>query len=260
LWQVVRESTLLGSGNSAPFVNYHGYNEYTLTSGPYKSMYDEWNVRALQIPLERVEQTSYNFRNIAQVPPSSEWPDGAYGIDYETPNSATTLQQVTVDWDADADTHFRLLVKDAGGDGSGWHHGSSTSTPSWFDMAGNAVDVGPAGASYTLDAALMQELRGLDPSARRDERPLLGIGWVGNSGEWPGNFAGPDFEYPVHNLNLTLTLRYAATRWRYVYDTPPSTPYRRTSHRHDSLAGGATRNYPPSRALQTSNRIGGGYL
>jgi len=64
----------------------------------------------------------------------------------------------------------------------------------------------------------------------------------------------PRWEYGwvVDRLDLRWTLRPPVYRW--VYD---SIPYRRTFPRDDSLAGGAGRNYPPSRARQTSNRTSG---
>lgn len=47
--------------------------------------------------------------------------------------------------------------------------------------------------------------------------------------------------------------------YRWVYDSTPPT-YRRTFPRDDGLAGGARRNYPPSKATQYGNRTTGGYL
>jgi hypothetical protein len=59
--------------------------------------------------------------------------------------------------------------------------------------------------------------------------------------------------------SLTLTTLFQPPRYRITYEVD-SSPVRRTYPRDDSLAGSAGRTWPPSRALQSSNRTSGGYL
>jgi hypothetical protein len=73
---------------------------------------------------------------------------------------------------------------------------------------------------------------------------------------------------PYHNGSMTYGMRITeprvrwtlnAIRYQFVYDTTVA-PYRRIFPRDDGLAGGAPRTWPPSKAVQSSNRTSGGYL
>ncbi len=94
--------------------------------------------------------------------------------------------------------------------------------------------------------------------------------------DWSGDLwtETPDFVAPFDMSNVSIfgggVVRYGwliiapvvvyvvrPPVWRWVY---ASTPYRRVFPRDDALAGGAGRNYPPSRAMQSGNRTSGGYL
>lgn len=58
-------------------------------------------------------------------------------------------------------------------------------------------------------------------------------------------------------LRINNDLRPPLYRW--VFESTAPT-YRRNYPRDDGLAGGARRNYPPSKAVQSGNRTSGGYL
>lgn len=61
---------------------------------------------------------------------------------------------------------------------------------------------------------------------------------------------------PDFTLGGGGTVAVTIHRLAFVYG---AIPYRRTSHRTDSLAGGAGRNSPRSKSTQASNRTSGGY-
>lgn len=77
----------------------------------------------------------------------------------------------------------------------------------------------------------------------------------------PGTGNGGDLSYGWvlwdHTIRWTFTPR--PYRWR-LRTVQMSDSYRRTSARHDGVAGGAGRNWPPSKSHQASNRTSGGYL
>lgn len=63
-----------------------------------------------------------------------------------------------------------------------------------------------------------------------------------------------EYGYAIDLIRVGWTLR--PPRYRWIYDTTTPT-YRRIYPRDDGLAGGAPRNWPPSKGVQTSNRTSG---
>lgn len=62
------------------------------------------------------------------------------------------------------------------------------------------------------------------------------------------------------NVNMAVTYTIRPPRIRWIYAAPQAVSYRRVYPRDDGLAGGAPRTWPPSKAVQSSNRTFGGYL
>jgi hypothetical protein len=59
------------------------------------------------------------------------------------------------------------------------------------------------------------------------------------------------------SVDVTGTYAIRPPRIRWIYEDAPIC---RTYPRDDGLAGGAPRTWPPSKAVQSSNRTWGGYL
>lgn len=87
----------------------------------------------------------------------------------------------------------------------------------------------------------------------------------------PGGFWDPPDEtgWALNTAKATMKVsevvylvRPPRRRWsvRTYVEAVFSTPYRRNFPRDDGLAGGARRNYPPSKSVQSGNRNVGGYL
>lgn len=74
---------------------------------------------------------------------------------------------------------------------------------------------------------------------------------------WP-NQHFLSYGWTVNRLEFTHELHPPRYRWIYATDDTPT--YRRIFPRDDGLAGGAPRNFPPSKSTQSGNRTSGGYL
>lgn len=214
----------------------------------------------------RYRRPSNNLQaNVA--PPFEEWPEGVAGIQFDYPPPGN-ISQYWID----------LLSVRVEGTGSGtWllKIKEPNDTGAWFGDGNDPEDISDnasAGASgaevqgtVTLDVAPFEAF--VIENVESGEVSQYDLRWLSGSvvhaPQFPGPYGATDYAqgYGPESCGR-IVVTYRPPRWRYVYDRPIAipTPYRRIFPRHDSLAGGATRNYPPSRAVQTSNRIGGGYL
>lgn len=78
--------------------------------------------------------------------------------------------------------------------------------------------------------------------------PTLNVATLGGTVGYDETFEG---------VRVALHITYRWPRWRQVFYEDTAVPYRRVYPRDDGLAGGAPRNYPSSKARQTSNRTSG---
>lgn len=226
---------------------------------------EQWIVETFEaMPEFHVRTGSTNWNALAGIP-DEEPPGAIYAeIDPERSTSALLSKAVSLSlaFSLNADSRWHLFVKDFGPGSSGWLLSGDHYAPMYSGPAG--TDLGSAG-EHEFDVSLIEEWKvaagtgaGFVPKSLL---PQIGVVWTGG---WPGNFlgSGPP-TYPVTNPDITLTYRWQGPRWRWVYDelpVEPAVPYRRVFPRDDALTGGARRTFPPSRAVQSSNRIGGGYL
>jgi hypothetical protein len=115
---------------------------------------------------------------------------------------------------------------------------SFSTSPNWYIRTlGVSIDLTVHGA---LEPGWSANLYTHTPAAR-----------VGGDPGFPESTV-TSFGWLLNDLRFEADVR--PPRYRWVYD---SAPYRRTFPRDDGLAGGAGRTYPPSRAIQTSNRTSG---
>lgn len=245
--------------------NTGGWVEY-LTSG-YQLSFPDWNsdwackMWSRRFPLTNRDHF-YNPPNHGSTPP-----DGAIGIDYAnqpynpddpwgwalaenlslrlTPETGfegkfedeRVLGGDLLPWGSTSD--LMLGVRNDGAFTVASIEGPTFSTePNWYRRTfGEALDLTPYGA---LEPGWFGELYTVTETAR--------IG--GDPG--PYETTRTKFGWLLYDLRFEADVRPPLYRWVY-----PAAPYRRTFPRDDGLAGGAGRTYPPSRAVQTSNRTSG---
>jgi hypothetical protein len=206
------------------------------------------------------------------------WDPEAIGIDYEGQpyNSAspwasgpaeivsrglsTTYTRVQGRWHDDAIDPGDLLVPDS-------------ATKVMLRPAGSADDVvldtldPPAAATGGVNPEVAN--RGLDDAI--DLTPhIAGAGWAGTV--WtepetrfvpptrdPGPYSQGTVRYGWGFDQLRIDTWVRPPQWRWVY-AEDVVSYRRIYPRDDALGAGSNRNWPPSKAAQSSSRTSGGYL
>lgn len=114
------------------------------------------------------------------------------------------------------------------------------------DTMGNDIDLTPYVEGNNWTGELFLETGFFTPKADPAQEPVwssadVSYGWGFQNG-----------------AGLIATWRPPRYRWVFPGDVP--VPYRRIFPRDDSLAGGAARNWPPSKSVQAGNRTSGGYL
>ncbi len=156
------------------------------------------------------------------------------------------------------DPRWHFFIKDIGVTSPGWLVGfEPVGDRTVNGMKSGSFDMGNEG-TFEFDVALINEWKVLGGNSSQAFfvpaalLPHVGIAWTGG---WPGDWKAPAREYPADPV-ATFTYKFNTPNWRWVLD---SSPYRRTTGRTDNLAGGPTRNYPPSKAMQSGNRTSGGH-
>jgi hypothetical protein len=202
------------------------------------------------------------------------WPADAVDIEFEPENPEGFAEWLTAEIDPST-----LLYGNIFEDITGTHELNQARVsrpftseirvaPGWPGASlGTSVDVFETGPSdYDPDSGLAGYAgRTLGHTVPLTEhvQPSGGVMWLwtpdyvpssippdGSAGSWVWSY-GWGFE----RLRIRWMLRPPLYRW--VYD---SVPIRRTYPRDDGLAGGGRRTWPPSKAIQSSNRTSGGYL
>jgi hypothetical protein len=208
---------------------------------PFDFMPEEWPEDAIDIEFEGGDWTPQWLT--AEIASTTE----LYGYILEDIGGTYTLDQAQVS------RPFTSEIRVA----SGWPGASLGVSVDVFETGPSDYDVGAGvgGSSWRTLGHAVPLTEHVEPSG--------GVLWLwtpdyvpssippdGSAGSWVWSY-GWGFE----RLRLNWMLR--PPRYRWIYD---SVPIRRTYPRDDGLAGGSRRTWPPSKAVQSSNRTSGGYL
>lgn len=237
-----------------PSITYDGGISPILPLGTHHV--EDWNVTSFEAMPEFHVRTTTNWHAIAGVPITP--PAGALYADFDPERNTDALLTKAVslhlDFDLLADLRWNLFVKEMKADPAGWLLSGGAYNPIFGPPSGD--NLGTDG-SYDFDISAIEEWKvaadPIAPTAPTVDQMQFGIMWRGG---WPGNYLGPATEYPVDPV-ITFTYKWLGPRWRWVYDT---VPYRRTFPRDDALAGGAGRNWPPSKSVQAGRRTSGAII
>lgn len=212
------------------------------------------------------KESVYHPSNYGFVPPA-----GAIGIDYATqPYTPETAWYGVVAENVAArlraDTEFVGKFEDDSVDNAAPLPWSSTTSLMVTPVGGVKEAVATLG-SPPNDTTPNWLLRDLDQTVDLATYGALNPAWTATLHTETHNFLpGPD-PSPYHStrtrygwmLNtVVLEIDFRPPLYRWVYKG--SDTYRRNYPRDDGLAGGARRNYPPSKSAQSGNRNVGGYL
>lgn len=191
-------------------------------------------------------------------------PTGAVGVEFEGDETGVSTWQRA--WVAETTTLLAQNRDDSDGDSTYEPVSGGFTTQLWASGGGvdgvllsitKPVPATTATVTATLDTApeITSMLTGGSLTLYTETRGFL-------SPQHPStpDAASESWRYGWSIDVLHLRWRLRPPRYRWIYDEAYSIAYRRTFPRDDGLAGGAGRTFPPSRALQSSNRIGGGYL
>lgn len=210
-----------GSGLHMPLIKYRGSVDVpTLPSGLLHS--EEWTGYSAERGGEFYVRTgSTNWNALAGATPT---PPDAIGIEFEESYSSTISRAVSLDIDftLGGDGRWHLFMDGPNGEGpsyeavdDGFRLDSSTVL---FD-APDALDLGNSG-THSFDVATLNTwkdewaaaggLTFVDPS----RGPKFAVTWTG---DWPEDSMGPDKDYDLPGMTITLTYRWQVSRWRWIY-------------------------------------------
>lgn len=199
------------------------------------------------------------------TPPWADWPEGANYIEFDYPDPAHSqywidLLSVTVIGTGNAG--YVLDIKKPNEVGPWFGDGGDP------ESTGDNASVGGSIRTLVTDS-LVLPVEPFDAFVQENveggEVSQYDLRWLSGSvitTSWPGAYGRTVYSgaYGPPEGCGQIVLTYRPPRWRYWFVEPETVPYRRTYPRDDALGGGAARTWPPSKAVQSSNRTFGGYL